>query len=196
VVYEEIRMLPETLQDRASLYVAGALTPEERDSFEVLLEYHAELRAYLAQCQEVGAAVALALAPPAAAPPSALKARILGSLDRVPARLEPEALVVTDPLGRVEWVNSAFTSLCGYSLEELRGRKPGHVLQGPDTDPATVARIREALQARRACRETLVNYHKDGTRYRAEVRIAPVLGDAGEPLWFVARERRLPEAAP
>jgi PAS domain S-box-containing protein len=100
---------------------------------------------------------------------------------------------VTDPVGRIEWVNPAFTAMCGHDLAELRGRKPGPILQGPDTDPAAVARIREAVHARRACRETLVNYHKNGTPYRAEVRIAPVLDDAGEPLWFVARERLLPE---
>lgn len=190
-----MRVLPETLQDRASLYITGALAPEERESFEVIVEFNPELRAYLAQCQEVGAAVALALAPRAEPPPRDLKARILQALDREPARAEPEALVVTDPQGRVEWVNPAFTAMCGYSLDELRGRKPGHVLQGPGTDPAVVARMREAQRARRACRETVVNYHKDGTRYRAEVRIAPFLGDEGEPLWFVARERRLPESA-
>jgi len=188
-------MLPEILQDRASLYVAGALAPEERESFEVIVEFHPELRSYLAQCQEVGAAVALALAPRAEPPPAELKVRILRALDRVPARVEPEALVVTDPLGRVEWVNPVFSAMCGYALDELRGRKPGHVLQGPDTDPAAVARLREAQRERRACRETLVNYHKDGTPYRAEVRLAPFLGDDGEPLWFVARERRLPDRA-
>jgi len=40
-----------------------------------------------------------------------------------------------------------------------------------------------------------LNYHKDGTRYRAEVSITPILDDTRSPLWFVARERRLPELA-
>lgn len=185
-------MLTESLQERASLYVSGAMPPEERESFEVIVEFQPELKSYLLQMQEVGAEVSLAWARPVAPPPAGLKERILRALDRVPARVEPEALVVADPLGRVEWVNPVFCAMCGYSLEELRGRKPGHVLQGPATDPAAVARVRDALRARRACRETLVNYHKDGTPYRADVRIAPFLGDAGELLWFVARERRLP----
>jgi hypothetical protein len=84
--------------------------------------------------------------------------------------------------------------MCGHDLADLRGRKPGPLLQGPETDPAAVARIRAAVQARQACRETLVNYHKDGRAYRADIRIAPVLDDTGEPLWFVARERLVPDA--
>jgi PAS domain S-box-containing protein len=100
--------------------------------------------------------------------------------------------VATNPEGLVEWVNPAFMAMCGYSLEELKGRKPGRLLQGPDTDPTVVERIRQALRARSACRETLLNYHKDGSRYRVEVSIDPILDDEGQPLWFVARERKLP----
>ena len=80
------------------------------------------------------------------------------------------------------------------SLAELKGHKPGHVLQGPETDRVAVGRIRTALRERQSCRETVVNYHKDGSNYRAEVNIMPILDDAGEPLWFVARERKLAEA--
>jgi hypothetical protein len=76
-------------------------------------------------------------------------------------------------------------------LDELRGRRPGQLLQGPGTDRAAVERIRVALRARRPCREELVNYHKDGSAYRADVQIMPVLDDDGNPLWFVAKERLL-----
>jgi PAS domain S-box-containing protein len=103
-------------------------------------------------------------------------------------------LVVTDPAGQVEWVNPAFTGMCGYALDELKGRKPGHLLQGPDTDRAAVNRIREAIRDRRPCRETLVNYHKDGSRYRVDLRITPILDDKSQPHWFVAQERKLVEA--
>ncbi|AOS44438.1 Blue-light-activated protein [Lacunisphaera limnophila] len=187
-------MLPENVQDRAALYVAGELTPAERESLEVVLEFHEELRALVAGLQETVAAVALAPIPSAALAPAGLKARLLQALDALPPEPEPEALVVTDPAGRIEWVNPVFTAMCGYSIEELRGRKPGELLQGPDTEAAAVARIRAAVASRRSCRETLVNYHKDGSPYRADVRISPVLDEGGHPLWFVARERKLAAA--
>lgn len=186
-------MLAEILQDRAALYVSGAMTATERDSFEILLEFHQELQQLVAGLQEVVTDITLAESEPKSEPPAALKSRLLQTVVARPPQAEPDALVVTNARGLVEWINPAFTIMCGYSLEELKGRKPGALLQGPETDPATVARIRSALLAREACRETILNYHKDGTRYRAEVNITPILDDTQSPLWFVARERRLPE---
>lgn len=188
-------MLPEVLNDKAVQYVAGGMTEPERDSFEVLLEFHDELRAATAGLGEVAASVAVAGAAKVAAPPPDLKARILDSLASRPGRPEPEGLVVADPDGQIQWVNPGFTMMCGYTLEELKGRKPGHVLQGPETDPAAVGRIREALRSGRECRETLVNYHKNGSPYRVNVRIAPILDDDAKPLWFVARERKVADLA-
>lgn len=184
-------MLADNLQDRAVLYVSGEMPAPDREAFDVLLEFHGELRAHVAGLHEVMVGTLMARTVPQVRPPAGLKTSILNALGVPPPRPEPEALVVTNVAGLLEWVNPAFTDMCGYTLDELRGRKPGHLLQGPDTDPAAVNRIRESLRARRACRETLVNYHKDGTSYRADVRIMPVLDDDGQPLWFVARERLL-----
>ncbi len=180
-------MLPEVLEIQAARYVSGELAAPEREALEVILGFHEELRASVNRLQQVVAAVMLTDLPTMAAPPD-LKERLLA---RLPDKPEPEALVATDAAGRVEWVNTAFTAMCGYTLAELRGRKPGELLQGPDTDTAAVARIRTALRGRQPCRETLMNYHKDGRTYRANIHIAPVLDDGGEPLWFVARERKL-----
>lgn len=189
-------MLPEVLNEKAVQYASGGMTEPERDSFEVLLEYHDELRAMVFGMGKVVASITVAGSSSTAAPPATLKARILDSLASLPVRQEPEGLVVTDPAGQIQWVNSGFTAMCGYSLEELKGRKPGHVLQGPDTDPVAVECIRAALRAGRDCRETLMNYHKDGSRYRVAVRIAPILDDDARPLWFVARERKLEDSVP
>ena len=79
--------------------------------------------------------------------------------------------------------------MCGYSLDELRGERLGPILQGEKTDPAAVSRMRRALHGLRACRETVVNYHKDGSLYWVDITINPILDDERQPLWFVARER-------
>lgn len=187
-------MLSELLQDRAALYVAGAMTTPERENFELILEFHNELRTHVAELESTAASVWTAHLDTAAmsAPPPALKTGLLAALDARPQQTEPDAVVVASPAGLVEWINPAFTTLCGFSLDELKGRKPGHLLQGADTDPAAVQRIRESLQARRPCREILTNYHKDGSSYRVNVAIAPILDDERQPLWFIARERKVP----
>jgi PAS domain S-box-containing protein len=183
-------MRSDLIQDQAALYVSGAMSAPERESLEVVLEFHRELRAAVARMEQVATAVALANGAGEAEPSAQLKERILAAAG-CSVRPEKDCLVVTTPAGLVEWVNAEFTAMCGYELAELKGGKPGALLQGPDTDPAAVARIRAALREHRPCRETLVNYHKDGSAYRADIRISPVLAEDGEPLWFVARERKL-----
>jgi len=184
-------MLSELLQDRAALYVSGVMTAPERENFELVLTFHAELGAHLTKLQDVVSHVVVAYGSTTVTPPEALKPRLLDSISTRPQSSEVDAIVVTDPAGAIEWANTSFSEMCGYPLSELQGRKPGHLLQGPGTDPTAIQRIRNALHARRPCREALVNYHKDGTPYGADVAITPILDDAGEALWFIAKERRL-----
>lgn len=188
-------MLNPTLQDRATLYVSGAMDFEEREAFEVILGFHADLRALVAQLEGVAARVVMSQVSRDVQPRESLRERILNSVKTLPNRPEPEGWVVTDRAGLIEWVNPAFTAMCGFSLAELKGRKPGHLLQGPATDLDAVERIRTSVRTRQFCRETLTNYHKLGASYRADIRITPILDDDGQPLWFVARERNLSPAA-
>jgi PAS domain S-box-containing protein len=185
-------MLNEFLHDQAALYAAGAITPQERERCELLLEFNSEFRALVAELEDVGAKVMLAMERAAPAGPSAgLKARLSGLLATLPQHSASEGMVVSGPDGLVQWVNPAFSTMCGYTLEELRGKKLGPILQGANTDPETAARMRRAVREYEPCTETILNYHKNGTPYWVEVAITPLLDDAGRPLWLVAREREL-----
>ena len=185
-------MLKDFLQDQGALYASGGMTAQEREPFELLLEFHGELREFVAGLVEVAASLTLANLP--AVPlsvPSSLKARISSQIAKRPQHSTPEGIVVCGADRLVEWVNPAFTAMCGYSLDELRGKNLGPILQGIGTDRATADRMRQAVHACRPCRETILNYHKNGTPYWVEVAINPILDDAGQPLWVVAREREL-----
>jgi len=185
-------MLTEFLQSQGSLYTVGAMTQAEREQFELLLEFHQELREFVAGLSEVSAALTLTLAPRADVGPSpGLRARLAGLIANRPQQTSPPGLVVSGPDRLVQWVNPSFSAMCGYSLEELRGKNLGPILQGEKTDRATAARMRSAVHEYRPCRETILNYHKNGTPYWVEVAISPIVDDAGELLWLVAREREL-----
>lgn len=185
-------MLNEFLQSQGALYIAGLMTQAEREQFEPLLEFHQELREFVVGLSEVSAAVTFAITPPAVVVPSpGLKARLAGLIANRPQQTSPEGLVVSGPDRLVQWVNPSFSAMCGYSLDELRGKNLGPILQGEKTDRATAARMRSAVHEYRPCRETILNYHKNGTPYWVEVAISPVVDDAGELLWLVAREREL-----
>ena len=185
-------MLNDFLQNQAALYAAGAMTAREREQFELVLEFHHELREFAAGLAEVGAAVTLATQPFASVSPApGLKARLAGLIAGRPQHVTPEGMVMSGPDGLVQWINPAFSEMCGYTIEELRGKKLGPILQGAKTDHDTVVRMRSAVHEHRPCNETILNYHKNGTPYWVEIAITPILDDAGQPLWLVAREREL-----
>jgi PAS domain S-box-containing protein len=172
------------------------MSAKEREQFELVVEFHGELRGFVAGLAEVATVVALAapgLGGPGPSP--GLKERIASLVADRPQRFVAEALVVSGPDGVVQWVNPEFSAMCGYSREELRGKKLGPILQGAATDRETAERMRRAVHACEPCRETILNYHKNGTPYWVEVAITPVFDDAGQPLWMIAREQELTSRA-
>jgi PAS domain S-box-containing protein len=191
-------MIDESLQEQAALYASGALSAREREQFELILRFHPELRSLVAEFEEVTAAATVAtLCVGGPRPCPTLKARLLGMLHEREQQCPSthEGFVITGPDGLVQWVNPAFIEMCGYSLEELRGRKLGPILQGEKTDKIVAERMRRAVHEYRPCVEKIVNYHKDGAPYWVEIAITPIVDDAGEPRWLVARERELTDLA-
>ena len=100
-----------------------------------------------------------------------------------------DAVVVADAEGRIRWTNPAFHKLCGYTVKEVRGRKPGDFLQGEETDSGTAAALREAVRGGLALKTEILNYHKNGTPYWASISLNPIRDNDGGLLGFVAVER-------
>ncbi|GAB4406253.1 MAG: hypothetical protein OHK0039_07880 [Bacteroidia bacterium] len=97
-------------------------------------------------------------------------------------------VVITDATGYTQWVNEGFERITGYTLAEMAGKKPGRILQGPDTDTATVARINAHLAAGQPVMEEILNYHRDGTAYWIRLTISPVRNAEGIIEKFIAIE--------
>lgn len=97
-------------------------------------------------------------------------------------------MLLTDP-GRPEnpivFANAAFVALCGYAHEEIVGSNC-RFLQGPDSDPETVALIRQAVEASKEISTTLVNYRKDGTWFWNALYISPIRDADGRVHYFFA----------
>ncbi|AFC85179.1 PAS domain S-box protein [Frateuria aurantia] len=94
-------------------------------------------------------------------------------------------VIITGAEGLIEYVNTGFERLSGYSATDVIGRKPGAVLQGAHTDPVTVARIRSSLAAGKALYEEILNYRRDGSPYWASMVINPVHDSAGLVIKYV-----------
>ena len=95
------------------------------------------------------------------------------------------SVVICDADRNMIWCNDAFHQLTGLTKEEAFGRSPGELLQGPDTDPATTERMREALRNNLPFDDEIINYHQDGEKYWIHLVINPVLNKAGEATHFI-----------
>ena len=82
-------------------------------------------------------------------------------------------VAVTDLEGRVEWMNEAYARTTGYTLDEMKGRKPGSVLQGAETAPEVIAQMRAGLATQQGFHVVVLNYHKSGRPYWAELEVQP-----------------------
>ena len=102
-------------------------------------------------------------------------------------------VIITDPDGRIEWVNDAFTQLTGYALEEIAGRAPGGFLQGADTDREETARIGRLVREGKSFRSEIVNYSKTGKRYWLAIDAQALRDGGGRLTNFIAIESDITE---
>lgn len=105
-------------------------------------------------------------------------------------------IIITDattPEQGLMFVNSGFERITGYRAQEVLGRNC-RFLQGPDSDPQTVAIMRRAIAEGRECRVTVRNYRKDGAPFWNEVFLSPVRRD-GRVVQFIGVKTMSPSAA-
>ncbi|EMI52133.1 PAS domain-containing protein [Rhodopirellula sallentina] len=109
------------------------------------------------------------------------------------AKYTDDAVVITGPDTRIEWVNEGFTRLTGYTLAEVAGLIPGHFLQGPDTDRETVEKMRYAVRDERGFDVEILNYRKDGVGIWLDLQVRPIYGRDGELTNFIAIQSDITE---
>jgi len=88
----------------------------------------------------------------------------------------PVGITITDPEqpdNPMVYVNDRFVEMTGYGREESLGVNC-RFLQGSDTEEASVAQLREAIETQEPTSVELLNYRKDGTTFWNRVSIAPI----------------------
>ncbi|WP_246692775.1 PAS domain-containing protein [Methylobacterium sp. WL64] len=99
-------------------------------------------------------------------------------------------MIITDPRQHdnpIIFANPAFCRLTGYAPEEVIGYNC-RFLQGPETDPHDVSRIRAAIAERRGIELPILNYRKDGTTFWNQLLLAPVEDAKSEVAYFFASQ--------
>jgi len=78
-------------------------------------------------------------------------------------------------------------------LEEVKGKKPGEVLQGPQTSQEVIAMMHDKLQKQEGFTTEIFNYKKDRSPLWIELEVEPIFDDNGKVLYFMGVEADITE---
>ena len=90
-----------------------------------------------------------------------------------------QGVCITDPYtagNPIVYVNDGFVRLTGFSRDESIGRNC-RLLQGRETSPDSLDKIREAIRQQKPCFVEILNYRKDGSPFWNALSIAPIFED-------------------
>ena len=107
----------------------------------------------------------------------------------------PIGIVVSDPTqadNPLVYVNDGFVEQTGYTRQEATGRNC-RFLQGEDTDEATVAELRSAIDAAEPASVTIRNYRADGSPFWNHLEIAPVTDESGTLVNYIGFQQDVTE---
>jgi PAS domain S-box-containing protein len=102
-----------------------------------------------------------------------------------------DGIVITDIEGQIQFVNPAFTSMTGYSSQEVLGIP--RVLKSGRKPPAMYEELWRMIRSRQVWQGVLINARKHGTLYDEEMRIAPVRDAFGKITGFIPTKRDVTE---
>jgi diguanylate cyclase (GGDEF)-like protein/PAS domain S-box-containing protein len=100
----------------------------------------------------------------------------------------PDAVMIANRAGIIEYVNPAFEALTGFSRAEVLGRTPA-ILKSGAQDGAFYRRLWREIRAGRPFRGVFVNRRKSGELFHEEEVIRPVRGPHGQIACFVSAGR-------
>jgi PAS domain S-box-containing protein len=103
-------------------------------------------------------------------------------------------VVLADGDGKIEWVNPAFTRITGYLLQEVIGKKPGHVLSGPETSREATKLMSDKIRQGLGFKDVeIINYTKGGKPYWVSIEVQPIHDRTGKVTQFIAIESDISE---
>ncbi|NTV45237.1 MAG: PAS domain S-box protein [Chlorobiales bacterium] len=97
----------------------------------------------------------------------------------------PDIVIITNPLGVMEYVNPAFERITGYTREEALGKTPQFLSSPAENNRYSNAAIMNLVRTGDSWSGRFVNRAKDGRLFYQDTTMAPVLGPNNTPLAYV-----------
>jgi len=96
-----------------------------------------------------------------------------------------DLVFITDPEGRIEYVNPAFSHATGYAREEAEGRLPS-ILKSGQHPVSFFQSLWSEIRQGRQFRDLFINRRRDGVLFYEEKTVSPLKDDAGRITGFVS----------
>ncbi len=96
-----------------------------------------------------------------------------------------DSIVMTDPEGRIQYVNPGFQKLYGYSKEEVIGKTP-RILKSDRHDEAYYRTFWSSLVSGEGFRGEIVNKTQDGRLLTVELSAKAIFDESGKRTGFIA----------
>lgn len=106
--------------------------------------------------------------------------RLMLAIDHV-----DETVIITDADAKIEYANSAFERITGYTREEAIGENP-RILQSGKHDDTFYKDMWDTLERGETWTGRFFNKKKDGSLYTEDANISPVLDHSGKTIHYVA----------
>lgn len=97
----------------------------------------------------------------------------------------PVSVVITDPLGNIDYVNPKFVEVCGYTLDEVRGLNP-RILKSGLTSDSVYQDLWRTISAGSTWEGEMQNRKKSGELIWERVSISPIRSPEGAILHYLA----------
>jgi len=96
------------------------------------------------------------------------------------------SIIITDTEGRIQWANSAFEKLTGYSVEEALRKTPGELVKSGKQDKDFYKAFWDTIKGGKVWSGELQNRRKGGSIYPEEMTVTPVLDHQDRVTGFIA----------
>ena len=104
----------------------------------------------------------------------------------------PATIVITDTMGKIEFVNPKFTELTGYSAEEAIGQNP-RVLKSGETPPETYEELWSTISSGGTWQGEFTNRGKDGHLFCEHATISALRDEKGAVTHYLAVKEDITE---
>ncbi len=104
----------------------------------------------------------------------------------------PLSVIITDPEGKIEFVNPKFTEITGYSFEEIKGKNP-NILKSEYHSQKFFENLWKTINNGGIWHGEFLNKKKDNSYYWDDAVIGPVKNEKGEIINFIGLQQDITE---